>query len=837
MHRQQGRALIAVIAIATIQFAMPLVGQVPESNTGGQPPVASSDTTSALTVPDVEATLAAIEKDSGLDEAVKDQLRSKYTQAIEALKEAEKNSTKAAKYRETMANAADDITKLRAELMSLPSVENASNVRLSANDANLKKEADSLRATLTDLTDQLSKTSSELSRVIGRPVEISSRLPNIQREMSLIDEELESPELAEATSPGLVADRVLLQANQAQLSSELEMLKQEQLSQSSREERLQAQQELLTRQVENSSAELNTLDALLHQRLASEAKKLSTLAETLRQELPAADQAAQTMAIEVQALAKEYEGVIDKLKTVKDVQAGVVTQSRDLSNEYESIREQLKLAGGGMAMVQVLFDLQGRVLRADNDMQSAQLSTLGETRLASFKVTEELRRQSELEKQLTSTSSDTMTKCITMRRKVLDELQTQYANLFQSLAALEGDKQQYLNTAEEVHDYVSQQLFGFDMKSCPVISAETLTDVPGGLRWLFKEDHWRQLGASLWDIITRMPVRSMGMAAILAILLLMRRRMGVALEQTGVQIRRISTDRFSHTGKALAITVLLAVPIPLLFWYTGWALGQTAASSDWMQGVTKGLPFAAVVALFATCTVTVCRPNGLGGAHFKWKHESLAAYRKAVFWFTVVYIPVMFVTVSCHYGDASQYFPSLGRISFLLAHAWMAIILWRLFYAAGGIRDSLTSEHPISLFTRLRILLYYLLILCPIALFVLACIGYLITATQWSLGLISTAALFVAGNVLHAMALRWFRMNERKLALAQALEKRREQRETADTEALQEATEEILSVDPEDEEMDLDSISEQTSRLLRIALCLRGGYSNHRLLVVNFSTD
>ncbi len=249
-----------------------------------------------------------------------------------------------------------------------------------------------------------------MARVVGRPVEISSRLPNIQRELSVIDEELESPELVEATSPGLVADRILLQANQAQLRSELEMLKQEQLSQSSREELLKAQQELLARQVETSSAALNTLDTLLHERLASEAKNLSVLAETLRQELPATDQAAQVMAVEVQTLAKEYEGVVEKLKTVQDVQAVVATKLRNLTNEYESIREQLKLAGGGMAMVQVLFDLQSRVLRADDDMRLAQLSTLGETRLASFQVTEELRRQSEMEKQLTSTSSDAMEK-------------------------------------------------------------------------------------------------------------------------------------------------------------------------------------------------------------------------------------------------------------------------------------------------------------------------------------------------------------------------------------------------------------------------------------------
>jgi potassium efflux system protein len=150
--------------------------------------------------------------------------------------------------------------------------------------------------------------------------------------------------------------------------------------------------------------------------------------------------------------------------------------------------------------------------------------------------------------------------------------------------------------------------------------------------------------------------------------------------------------------------------------------------------------------------------------------------------------------------------------------------LWRLFQSSHGILATLTGERPTAQFTRWRYLWFPLILACPIVLIVIACAGYLITATEWSLGLIATAALIAAGEILYGLALRSFKIKERRLALAEQLEKRRERREAAASEDLQESSGEVVSVDPDDEEeMDLDSISDQTRALLRLLSCLGVG--------------
>ena len=476
----------------------------------------------------------------------------------------------------------------------------------------------------------------------------------------------------------------------------------------------------------------------------------------------------------------------------------------------------------GRAMVQVFFDLNSRALNARADISVIQLPALDETRLASLQIRDKLRRQPEVEKEFAAHSSDAVTQLVAVRREVLEKLRTQYANLIRSLAVLNGDKRQYLDKAEEVRAYISEQLFGFKMKSCPPISLETLTDLPGGLWWAFGVDHWEEPGQALLASAERMPVRSLGVVLVVALLLLFRRRIGAALERTGAKIRRISTDRYAHTGEALLWTSLLAVPIPLLMGFAGWALGQDpqaqrlAAGSRWWLGVRSashlrygvpGVP-SVVRADWAPATLDGTRKRSPGSA-------------RAIHWFLAVYIPAFLLTSSCAYGAASDYFDSVGRVCFILAHVWSAIILWRLFQGSNGVLATFTREHPTSLVTRWRHLWFPLLLAVPLLLVVFASLGYLITAVEFSLGFLKTLTLIAGGCVSYGLALRWFTMKQRKLALAEAIERRRSRQEAAASGKQQEQSGEIVSVDLEDEEeRHLDSISEQTRALLRLLFSL-----------------
>jgi potassium efflux system protein len=818
MNRTPRTICAIVLAGTAVLSAIGLTVQAQEPPTAGESPAVTDDAMPTLTLAEVEAALATIEANDGIDDAVKHLLRPKYEQAIEALKEAAGFAAKTAEYREAIRTAPEKAADIRDEMQALPPAEDAAKPVAPGKTEYLQREIDSQRAALNSLKDELSRVTSQLASVKNRPVEISARLPEAQRELSGIRKGLASPALNEVIlSPGSVADRLLLRATESRLQRELEMLGQEQLSLSVRENLLQAHQELLTHQTENVAAALGALETLAHSRLASEANRLSSLSDTLARDVSEEDATVQTLATEVQVLAKEFEDVVDNLENARVAQEDITAKRESLTREYESIQAQLQLGSGEGEMARVLFDLDRKALNARVDVLTAAVPTLTEARLAAIDVEKEFRRQTDKESEFSDHPSDKVARLVATRREVLEKLRPQRGNLTRALAVLQGDESKYLQKAEEVRSYVWEQFFGFKVRSCPAIGVRTIAEVPGGLRWLLGGDHWRELGSALAWATRRMPVRSIGIVILAAVLLVWRRRIVVTLERTEVPIRRISTDRYAYTGKALIWTSLLVVPVPILIGFVGWALGQLPTPSDWMRGIARGLQIAAWIMLVMGFMAAVCRPGGLGAAHFRWSDEAIARFRKTIQRFTVVYIPALLLTFSCAYGDASQYHDSVGRISFILAHIWAAIVLWQLFQSSDSVPAVLTRERPTRVMVRWRSLWFSLLLACPIALVVFACIGYLVTAVTLSLGLVTTVAIIAAGEVLYCLALRWFMLRQRKLALAERLERWRERQEAAASQDQQEVSGEVVSVDPDDEEeMDLDAISEQTRALLRL---------------------
>ena len=273
----------ALFAVAVVLFAIPAIAQVQEAQPGNKTTAVSGDTAQDLKLENVQAQWAAIEADTGIEDTVKALLQPKYDNAIKALGQAAANRAKAAEYRNAIKTDPKTAAELHTTLQALPSAESAAKPVAPKGSADeLQKDIDSQNATLEGLKNQLSKATTALNEIKERPAEIGARIPQAQSELSVCQTRLASPELAEnETSRGRVVDRLVLQAEQSKLQTELEMLKQEQLSLSVREDLLQAQHDLLTRQVENASATFDALQSVLSERLASEVQQVRRLAAAL----------------------------------------------------------------------------------------------------------------------------------------------------------------------------------------------------------------------------------------------------------------------------------------------------------------------------------------------------------------------------------------------------------------------------------------------------------------------------------------------------------------------------------------------------------------------------
>jgi potassium efflux system protein len=298
------------------------------------------------------------------------------------------------------------------------------------------------------------------------------------------------------------------------------------------------------------------------------------------------------------------------------------------------------------------------------------------------------------------------------------------------------------------------------------------------------------------------------------VLLILRFRIGAALRSAGDGVGRVSTDRFGLTVRALFWTVLLALPIPLFVGLLTATLGQVAKPSAWLSDINHGMPLVLSVFSAAAATIACCYPGGLAAAHFGWRKEQLSWLRRGSLWLAFVYIPITLLAYSTLSSESGRFLHSFGRVAFLFAQAWMLVVLARLFFSKNGVHASLFRENTTHAATRSRYTWSILAIGCPLALMVFASLGYTMTAINLSFEFVFTLIFIVSGSIFYSLALRWFKIEYRKLALAEAIERRRALREAAANE--EDESDELISVDEDEQELDLVSVGEQTRYLLRL---------------------
>ena len=465
----------------------------------------TDDTSPGLTVERVEAALDELEKNSSLDSSVKDLLRPKYKQAIEDLKTAAANAARAKAYQTATATDPDEIKKLKSELQKLPTVKDTE-VQAHGETDGLSSEAiqdllNSNRNIVASLEDELAQVTGEIARVKSRPAQINERLLEAESELDVIRERLASPEMAaDPASPGRVVDRIGLSATESGQVSELEMLRQEQLSQSSREELLQAQEDLLTRKFENAKAAVTVLETSKNEILKTEAEEIGSQIAAISKTIPEDELKARELANEVQELVTELDQAVENLKLVSIAKDDVTARLGRLTEEYQYVTKQLELGGSGNVIAQLLFVLRNRILRrGDNSDLTKQLPKLDEARLADLQTSQKIRRQDEFEQEFAewmsgrSDESD-LDELLKFRRELLSKLQSQQKTMVSRLSELTGDNARYKTKSETVLYFVYEQLFW--IRSFSPVTTATLTDLPDGVNWVFDREHLVAFGGA-----------------------------------------------------------------------------------------------------------------------------------------------------------------------------------------------------------------------------------------------------------------------------------------------------------------------------------------------------
>ncbi|MBL8391072.1 MAG: hypothetical protein JNN21_04270, partial [Candidatus Accumulibacter sp.] len=153
----------------------------------------------------------------------------------------------------------------------------------------------------------------------------------------------------------------------------------------------------------------------------------------------------------------------------------------------------------------------------------------------------------------------TLTAALRQQRDLLHRLSAEQSRMRKTLDEAGAAASALLEDADAARVKLTELLFWTPAPP----GVRTLAELPPALRWTFSPAHWREAGDALRSEFGRMPSWSAAMLSMVGLLLLLRRRLRRLLLALSPAALPADRYRLRHALGALAVTCLLALPLPL----------------------------------------------------------------------------------------------------------------------------------------------------------------------------------------------------------------------------------------------------------------------------------
>ena len=196
------------------------------------------------------------------------------------------------------------------------------------------------------------------------------------------------------------------------------------------------------------------------------------------------------------------------------------------------------------------------------------------------------------------------------------------------------------------------------------------------------------------------------------------------LPRLAESLRKIRTDRFPLTLWALFYSLLKIALLPLLMIGIGLQLKilPTAApfTSAFAQAlITVGITLTAVLLLYE-----VCRPEGLGPRHLRWRPSICNALNRELRWVIPTLAPLRFLVALSVGSNLSAEIHIIGRLAIVGLLVGASVFLYRLLKSTSPFMAGWRADGHDSLLIQLHFLWFPLLLLIQAGMIVSTVIGY-----------------------------------------------------------------------------------------------------------------
>lgn len=775
----------------------------------------------------VQSKLAELKSDSGLEQQDSVTLKKLYLKTLKNLQTAASNEKTALTFQQLAANAPAKINQLRKETEKFNAVPVDGALTRQQSDAphDLETLLQTENEALAVIGAKHAGVELSIEKEQARPALIRQSTLEARKKQEKISDALEQPQPNEERAVVSQAARWLLESQLQVTDTELLMLNQELLTRPKRLDLLEAKRDWAEAGMKWSDARIRVLENQLARKYQEEAKQVGLLAESRLQDVegkhPLLVRAAQQNAV----LSNEIVSVSNMLNQLTLQTEQVNNQARQVKGDYIRAREIIDIGGlskgMGYMLLQQHYALPDRnSLRRQARDQKALAAEVGVKRLLHRQEQKQLRdidtyidqilmEVSELQQ---ASLYNELKELLKMRLELLDKA-LGYQNLYlENISKLESAQQKLLDDIDDYTRYLSVHLLW--ARSASRGELEALGVLPEEAWRILSPDGWLDVLQVLRFQVTHSPIFVVLILIIVA-LLWYRKRAIESISSFNDMLCNPTKDHFIFTVKALLLTLIAVLPIPLAIAATGWQLNNSPESTVFSIAVGSALLVFAIQFFYIRAMHMICMSGGLAATHFRWPKQSLVLLRRELKRLSWIYLPAALVSFIAFYLDRLNAGWEVGQTAFLIMVGSLSFAFYKLLHPVRGVLAGRSNETQIKTGWRLQWPLYVLLVVFPLALGLLSLMDYLYTAGNLLSLMLQTCWLLVSLIILTGLAHRWLLVMRRRLVYEEAKQVAEQAAEQEDgTDALQEN----LPKEVDESEVDLVTLSDTSLKLLNTSI-------------------
>ncbi|ERK17445.1 Potassium efflux system KefA protein [Pantoea sp. AS-PWVM4] len=741
--------------------------------------------------------------------------------ALNFLAERDDSLERAKQYQQVIDDFPRLARELRQQLASM-TTESSKTVRNNMSSTELDQE-------ILQVSSQLLEEGRQAQQEQDRAREISdslSQLPQQQTEArrAMTESDRRVQGASTATTPQEQAQIYARQAENAANKARVDELELAQLSANNRQELARMRAEVHQRQASQLDNYLQALRNQLNNQRQREAEQALERTEQLAEnsgDLPSAISEQFRVNRELSA---DLNQQAQRMDLVASQQRLATNQTLQVRQALSTLREQSQWLGASNLLGEAL---RAQVARLPDMPKSQQIDNeMGQLRVQRLRYEDLLERQQALRKEkqddgtpFTSEQSRILEAQLKTQRELLNSLISGCDTLILEITKLKVSNTQLQDALTEVRDATHRYLFWTADVSAVDLSFPV--DTAQALARLLSLDTLGQLGKALAMMFTSketvLPI--LGAVLLVGFSISSRRHYHAFLARAASKVGKVTQDHFGLTMRTVFWSILVAVPIPVLWAALGYGLQEAwpypiaVAIGD---GITATLPLLWAFMISAS----FARPNGLFVVHFRWPQARVARAMRYYSLTVGLIVPLIMLLIAFANLEDREFSSTLGRLCFILICGALSIVTVSL--KRAGIPLYLDKEGNGDNF--INRILWNLMIAIPLVAALASCIGYLATAQALLARLETSVGIWFFLLVIYHIVRRWMLIQRRRIAFDRARQRRAEMlanRARSEEDKEQPATSiEGVGVEADEPIIDLDAISAQSLRLVRSILTL-----------------